>query len=156
MNKETINTLKEILKNNNLEEIKDFIETFKSEYNLQQIVSELNVDDIYISKNTKDNITYIFKIVNLETNYWLSLENGVEIRFLILYNDSKYVSYESTIIPYSSLSIDKRLLNKEKFENFDFDSYVERLLENKRIVDELNNKMNYDLYQDIKKEKDII
>jgi hypothetical protein len=155
MNKETINTLKEILKNNNLEEIKDFIETFKSEYNLQQIVSELNVGDIYIS-NTKDNITYIFKIVNLETNYWLSLENGVEIRFLILYNDSKYVSYESTIIPYSSLSIDKRLLNKEKFENFDFDSYVERLLENKRIVDELNNKMNYDLYQDIKKEKDII
>jgi hypothetical protein len=155
MNIETKNTLKEILKNNNLEEIKDFIETFKSEYNLQQIVSELNVDDIYIS-NTKDNITYIFKIVNLETNYWLSLENGVEIRFLILYNDSKYVSYESTIIPYSSLSIDKRLLNKEKFENFDFDSYVERLLENKRIVDELNNKMNYDLYQDIKKEKDII
>lgn len=155
MNIETKNTLKEILKNNNLEEIKDFIETFKSEYNLQQIVSELNVGDIYIS-NTKDNITYIFKIVNLETNYWLSLENGVEIRFLILYNDSKYVSYESTIIPYSSLSIDKRLLNKEKFENFDFDSYVERLLENKRIVDELNNKMNYDLYQDIKKEKDII
>lgn len=155
MNIETKNTLKEILKNNNLEEIKDFIETFKSEYNLQQIVSELNVGDIYIS-NIKDNITYIFKIVNLETNYWLSLENGVEIRFLILYNDSKYVSYESTIIPYSLLSIDKRLLNKEKFENFDFDSYVERLLENKRIVDELNNKMNYDLYQDIKKEKDII
>ena len=119
------------------------------------MVSKLNVGDIYISKNTKDNITYIFKIVNLETYHW-SLENGVEIRFLILYDASKYVSYESTIIPYNELSMDKRLLNKEKLENFDFDSYVERLYENKRIVDELNNKMNYDLYQDIKKEKDII
>lgn len=154
MNIETKNTLREILKNNDLEEIKDFIETFESE-DIPQMVSKLNVGDIYISKNTKDNITYIFKIVNLETYHW-SLENGVEIRFLILYDASKYVSYESTIIPYSELSMDKRLLNKEKLENFDFDSYVERLYENKRIVDELNNKMNYDLYQDIKKEKDII
>jgi hypothetical protein len=154
MNIETKNTLKEILKNNDLEEIKDFIETFELE-DIPQMVSELNVGDIYISKNTKDNITYIFKIVNLETYHW-SLENGVEIRFLILYDASKYVSYESTIIPYYELSMDKRLLNKEKLENFDFDSYVERLYENKRIVDELNNKMNYDLYQDIKKEKDII
>lgn len=155
MNKETKNTLREILKNNDLEEIKDFIETFESE-DIPQIVSNLNVGDIYISKNTKDNITYIFKIVNLETEHW-SLENGVEMRFLILYDASKYVSYESSaIIPYSVLSIDKRLLNKEKIENFDFDSYVEHLLENKRIVDELNNKMNYDLFQDIKKEKDII
>lgn len=154
MNIETKNTLREILKNNDLEEIKDFIETFESE-DIPQMVSKLNVGDIYISKNTKDNITYIFKIVNLETYHW-SLENGVEIRFLILYDASKYVSYESTIIPYSDLSMDKRLLNKEKFENFDFDSYVERLYENKRIVDELNNKMNYDLYQDIKKEKGII
>jgi hypothetical protein len=154
MNIETKNTLKEILKNNDLEEIKDFIETFELE-DIPQMVSKLNVGDIYISKNTKDNITYIFKIVNLETYHW-SLENGVEIRFLILYDASKYVSYESTIIPYNELSMDKRLLNKEKLENFDFDSYVERLYENKRIVDELNNKMNYDLYQDIKKEKDII
>lgn len=154
MNIETKNTLKEILKNNDLEEIKDFIETFELE-DIPQMVSKLNVGDIYISKNTKDNITYIFKIVNLETYHW-SLENGVEIRFLILYDASKYVSYESTIIPYNELSMDKRLLNKDKLENFDFDSYVERLYENKRIVDELNNKMNYDLYQDIKKEKDII
>ena len=154
MNKETKNTLREILKNNDLEEIKDFIETFESE-DIPQIVSNLNVGDIYISKNTKDNITYIFKIVNLETKHW-SLENGVEIRFLILYDDSKYMSYESSIIPYSDLSMDKRLFNKEKFENFDFDFYVERLYENKRIVDELNSKMNTDLYQDIKKEKGII